>query len=513
MKDDLTLLQSYATDGSNEAFAELVARHIDFVYATALRYAGSAYRAEEVTQSVFTDLARKARSLLGRRELVGWLYISTHYAAVAVVRSEVRRKTREQEAHMLQVLSSDSNAVIDWAKLYPLLDSALRDLNDTDRSAILLRYFKRHTFAEVGKALSMTEDAARKRVDRALDKLHPLLAKRGITSSAAALSAVLTQQPIVAAPLVWASGVSSVALVGAAAGGVGAITLGAFFASAKGLSATAATIALVALGAVAYQQMHSPAAAPESATARRDIAPKSQPSLDSPVTDNTRNQKTDAPLRVNRVPRSTGLARSSNDADAPMARSPDAEARLARARDSILRRYGPLYEQLKFDARQKDRLTQLLIDYREASTDFAAASARSGEDVSRDQELFADSVSTLRDGIMAQINELLGDDNYATFLTAHETLQQASVVEVLQKRLSRTQNGLSSDQAEQLQHAMADLQVHKINDAVIERAAGFLSPAQVTALRDLRERRKQGVQRPNIQQAVQENLPKASAKP
>src|SRR5262245_46716038 len=99
MPGDALLLRRYVRENAQDAFAELVRRHIDFVYATALRQAGSPARAEDVTQAVFTDLARKARLLADRDELAGWLHTSARYAAASLRRQEARRQMREEQAH------------------------------------------------------------------------------------------------------------------------------------------------------------------------------------------------------------------------------------------------------------------------------------------------------------------------------------------------------------------------------------------------------------------------------
>ena len=167
------------------------------------------------TQVVFTDLARKAAKLADHRVLAGWLFTSARFAAAKLVRGERRRLSREKEALLMQDTSpSDPTSQVDWEQIRPVLDGALAALDERDREAILLRYMGGCDYAQVGAKLSLSDNAARMRVDRAVDKLRALLAQRGATSTAAALSLALTNQAIVAAPAGLAATVTNAALAG-----------------------------------------------------------------------------------------------------------------------------------------------------------------------------------------------------------------------------------------------------------------------------------------------------------
>jgi RNA polymerase sigma factor (sigma-70 family) len=224
---DSELLQSYAESGSEAAFTELVNRYVNIVHSAALRQVGGdSHLAQDVTQSVFLDLARKARSLPTRTVLVGWLYTSARFAAAKVVRGEQRRHNREQEAYtMQQLLAPESSPGPNWENVRPALDAVMHELNERDRNALLLRYFEGRQLAEVGSKLGLSEDAARMRVGRALDKLRHLLGKRGITLSITALAALLGTETIHAAPAGLAAAVAGTALANAATGAGTTITL------------------------------------------------------------------------------------------------------------------------------------------------------------------------------------------------------------------------------------------------------------------------------------------------
>lgn len=268
MPDDTTLLRRYLQEKSEPAFAELVRRHIDLVYSVALRQvAGDTHLAEDVVQQVFTALARKARTLGDRPTLTGWLYRSAHFAASDVVRSERRRRAREQEAHAMQEINALPAGEIDWEKVRPGIDAAIAELDERDRDALSLRFFDGCSFAHIGGRLRLTENAARMRVERALDKLHAVLARRGGTSTATALGVALANQVVTSAPAGLAASVTGVATHAAAIAGPLAELIGF-------MSATKGTITLAAAGALAlatggYQSSQARSANGELAEARR----------------------------------------------------------------------------------------------------------------------------------------------------------------------------------------------------------------------------------------------------
>src|ERR1044071_6054763 len=197
--DDMTLLQEYATGKSEPAFATLVSRHIHFVYSSALRQVRDPHLAEEVTQVVFILLARKAGTLSRKTILSGWLFKAVRFTASAQLKSAIRRQRREQEAQM-NSMTAEASTDRAWERMAPLLDEALAKLNERDRQAVLLRYFENKSLAQVGGALAVNEDTARKRVVRAVDKLREFFARRGVSLSAVVLVSALSGNAVQAAP-------------------------------------------------------------------------------------------------------------------------------------------------------------------------------------------------------------------------------------------------------------------------------------------------------------------------
>src|ERR1017187_7556109 len=174
--DDLTLLREYAARNSEAAFATLVSRHVNLVYSVALRSVGNPHLAEEITQAVFIIFARKANALGYKTILSGWLCRTARYAAANALTIQRRRQRREQEAHMQKLLNEpDTNET--WTHIAPLLDDAMAKLGQKDHDALVLRFFENKNFLEVGAALGASEDAAKMRVNRALEKLRKFFTK------------------------------------------------------------------------------------------------------------------------------------------------------------------------------------------------------------------------------------------------------------------------------------------------------------------------------------------------
>jgi RNA polymerase sigma factor (sigma-70 family) len=214
MTDDQQLLERYIQERSEPAFSELVARHIDLVFSVALRRVnGERHLAQDITQTVFIDLARKARRLPPGVMLAGWLHRHTCYVAATAIRTEQRRRTREQTAFEMSTLEDQTQPP--WEHIAPHLDEALDQLNQSDRDAIVLRFFRRQDFCAVGAALGVSEDAAQKRVSRALAKLQDVLSRRGVAVTAAALTSLLVAEAVTAAPAHFAAGVTTAALAAA----------------------------------------------------------------------------------------------------------------------------------------------------------------------------------------------------------------------------------------------------------------------------------------------------------
>ncbi len=223
---DSELLRRYAEAQSEDAFGALVERHLGLVYSAAYRQlSGNDHAAQDIAQAVFTELARHARALQNHPAITGWLYTTTHHLVCRFLRTERRRIRWDQDAHAMHSLHRGDDP--DWSSLRPILDDALRDLRDSDRVAVLLRFFQGRDLRSIGAALGVSEDAARMRIDRALERLQGALKRRGITATAAALASTLAAHAIEAVPSQLPAVIAVSAVANAAATGTGLGIVGA----------------------------------------------------------------------------------------------------------------------------------------------------------------------------------------------------------------------------------------------------------------------------------------------
>ena len=230
------------TRAGQDAFTALVERHLNLVYSAALRQVRSPQLAEEISQSVFTQLARHAASFKPGTILPAWLHQVTHHAAIDVLRSEGRRQAREQIASEMSRLMDENT--VDWTLIEPLLDEAVQTLDEGDRAAIIMRFFENKSLREVGEALGTTDDAAQKRVSRALERLREHFVRHKIAAAAAGLAAVLSAHAVQAAPV----GLSGTVATGSLATAGFSVTTSSLLTTTKVIAMT--TLQKVAVGVV-----------------------------------------------------------------------------------------------------------------------------------------------------------------------------------------------------------------------------------------------------------------------
>jgi RNA polymerase sigma factor (sigma-70 family) len=510
MSEDAELLHRYATEHSEAAFTELIRRHVDLVYSAALRLVhGDVHRAEDVTQQVFAEFAGQAKKLARHPALTGWFYTTTRLIALRAIRTEQRRTAREREAHSMNELLRPQDAETEWNQLQPVLEDAMHELGEPDRLAVLLRFFQNKNHKEVGAALGLSENAARMRVDRALDKLRDHLARRGVTTTGGALSLAITANAVQAAPAGLAATIST-ATAAAIAGT--AVQTSTTIATTKAIVMTtlqktliAATV-VVAVGAGIYEAHDASIARTEIGTLRQQQAVLTQQVQQlQQERDETTNRLATAAAEIAQLKSGQDQAEllklrgqvgtlrqqlayvqakvklPSSGLEKIMADPATKDLADQQARREIKLRYTELFQELKLSPEQ---IEQFALTY--ANSAFAPP----GTDVE------------------GQLRSLLGEAGYARFKEFTQEVPARTTVKLLNSQLGASQltdeqdaqllqivksepynltYGIEGDLNEAFFGAQDQIdnfvqQVTTSNQRVVQQAAAFLTPDQLAAL-------------------------------
>ncbi|MDF9827478.1 RNA polymerase sigma factor (sigma-70 family) [Ereboglobus sp. PH5-10] len=498
MPTDAELLCAYAGKHSEAAFTELVERRVGFVYNAALRQlAGDAHMAHDVTQIVFSLVARKAAALARHECLSGWLYTTTTHVARRALRDARNRQKREQEAVIMSEIQKSEPTMpeAEFAKLRPLLDDALGALRDGEREAVLLRFFDKCSFGEIGAKLKMSEDAARMRVTRAVEKMRTVFAKRGVTSSAVAVGMLMTAEAAASAPAGLAATVSAGSLVSAggtlaAIAGAGGIM--AFMGSTKITMAALAALCIAA-GMTFYGTQQ------ERAAEARLMQAKDE------------NSKLTGQLAAAERKANIQRQRTTSGGRAPMGRSAEETEAARLAGEKLLAEHPEIRDKLKMLGvsssfikahRVADEL-ELSAEQRAALIDACATNwSMSMRDV---PGYGAVTLGGRKPGDSGhsrkeqddRIRDLLGDDGFEKYKAAEERHSKyARYSRTMASALYFTETPLAAEQARALERVCADLReaqggpVDKAVwwDALEARSQAFLSETQMITLRKMKER-------------------------
>ncbi|MBI5381269.1 MAG: sigma-70 family RNA polymerase sigma factor [Opitutae bacterium] len=496
MSDDADLLRRYARNRNEEAIAELVRRHIDLIYSAALRQVGGdAHRAQDVAQTVFAAMARRAAVLAQHPNLLGWLYTSTHHAAAQMRRTERRRQ--EREAHAMQIMTHAEEPTVDWQQLSPLLDDAMQELGERDRQAVLLRYFSGQTFAEIGSRLGVTEEAARKRVARALDRLRLLLTSRGVSSTTAALGLILANQAVTAAPAIVSNAVvGAVVNTTAGVGGITAALLEFMAMTKTQLGIVGALAGLCAL--ITVSQYRS------VASRRSELANLQQ--------ENGRLASQLVAMEKQVVALRAADTRRSHLASAKLFAEETETQRMEQIRrtGALDQTYAGLFRRLKLAPVQLAQLKELLLERQSREADIRRALQEQGvaaEEVSH--ALFAKLKAVATDEVDGRIRALLGADGFSRFSAYASSEGKHQLYEELAVHLRDTDSPLTDEQVDRLVALTAAARVAQfpdrdavsveqynlpIPDEVVQEASKFLSSRQLDVLRQLKAVREGMVQ-------------------
>jgi RNA polymerase sigma factor (sigma-70 family) len=517
MTPDSQLLRDYVRAKSQDAFTELVRRHLDLVYSAALRQVRSPQLAEEISQSVFADLARAAEQLKPDTILTAWLYQVTRRTAIDVVRRESRRQARER----LAVEMAAMNTAVNWNHIEPLLDDAMEALEETDRAAILLRYFENKSLREVGQSFGTSDDAAQKRVSRAVERLREFFSKRGVGIGASGLVVLVSANAVQSAPVALATTISTaVVLAGTTVHTSTAIT------AAKAIAMTTlqkslvtATVTVLAAAGI-YQ-------ARQTAQLREQVQTfqQQQASLNEQIRrlqlerDEATNGLVEAIKENTLLKSGNGLAEllslrskvgmlqqqsagnGTNSAAQAMARlmndTPAKELARVQIRQKLKSVYTPLAQAMNLSPEQTDQLYNLIIDGELKKKEMLAKLLSGDLDVETALQA-RDSTKTELD---AQIAALLGDSGFTQFDQYYHEMAATELINGLNRELGSL--SLNDDQSKKLQalfQAKPDIIIDDMDlfrspeslDALyqtlvdrghhdLQQAASFLSPEQLAA--------------------------------
>ena len=464
---DSQLLREYAERRSEAAFGEVVSRHVDLVYSAALRMmGGDAHLAQDVTQAAFMALAQSAGKLTNHPVLCGWLHQTTRNIAANTVRSDARRRAREQEAAAMNELLTNEPDV-PWDQLAPHLDSVLGELNEGERDVLLLRYFERKSAREMGQILGISDEAAQKRVTRALEHSRQFLARRGVAVGTGALIMALSANAVHAAPVGLAATIST-ATAATMAGAV--IPTSTVIAKTLAMTTLQKTLVgatlLAALGAGIYGIQETANARYQAQAAREQVALLSQ-SIEQlrRERDDATNQLAGASAEVAQLKQtqttpevlrlrgqvgslrtelaSTAAKSNSGSGFSKMMSDPAMREYINQAMtDMIKRRYGPLFTELKLTPEQTEQFVQMVsAEYHKGAQRLATAQQSSGSTPAPGS---ADNYSELTE----KLRGLLGDSGLARFGQYSQEIPARATVDLLNGQLGASK--LTYDQQARL---------------------------------------------------------------
>jgi len=500
MPDDAELLKRYIDDRSNQAFGEIVRRHLNLVYFAALRRVnGDKHLAEDVTQLVFSKLASKAPSLRERASLTGWLYVTARLEAAQAMRAARRRRARELEAQAMHEILSEPEQDINWDSIRSVIDDILYALGERERELVLLRYFEERPFAEIGMIFGTSTDAARFKLDRILEKIRAGLAKRGIKSTSSALALALASQAGAAAPAGLATTVIGNAIASTAASGVAASGVLQFMSTSKLALGAAVVMGLLGIGFSVHEnsvtRKNNAALAAANLDYERALAQAKALKIEADrmkmslealgrINPKYASQRTPNPLGGQSA--TIGSHGTSSSSPAPqvpvinraLSNNPDVRAALAGwMKGCYSVNYGPLFASMGLTAVQIDGVEDLMMG-RDINMSGTWLTLRPEGETAADVE--------------ESVHDFLGDSNFQQLQQYQATEFVREVASGLAGNLYDTDTPLTPQQAEQLTQIFAQNSTAPKGsrpfpgtvdwDTALTQAQGVLSDAQLAAL-------------------------------
>ncbi|MEO7298857.1 MAG: sigma-70 family RNA polymerase sigma factor [Verrucomicrobiota bacterium] len=530
---DQHLLRDFAKCRSEMAFAEIVRRHVDLVYSAALRMVRDPQTAQDLTQAVFLALAEQAPRLVNHPVLSGWLHCTARNLASKNIRSDLRRCAREQEAvAMNEIIATDSDAV--WKEIAPHLDDALGELSQPDRDALLLRYFERKSAREMAQSLGITDDAAQKRVSRAVERLREYFSKNGIDIGSGGFVALLSANAVQAAPVALSATISAAAAVGIAVKTTETIAAGKILLMTTAQKILVTTTIAAALGAGIYEMKQSSNLRNELLQSQQKQKPladenaqlrlerdKATAELALVQQDNARLQKATAELpklrgvasllqeNTRQLAQLKAGAKTNNNMADMVAKMMDSPAWKKQMRDMAIKttkeKYASILKTLNLTPEEQEKLLGIMADQQSLAMEKGMAFLKGGDKNEVGKEMLAD-----KEKLNGEMKTLLGDERFGQLRDFEKTLPDQNSVAQFKKELAK--NPMTGTQEKQLLDAMVEerasvAKLHSPDSAawdkftsgatqkhidsqeqrdlkVLSRAATFLDAEQLKALTD-----------------------------
>lgn len=503
MRDDISLLRAYLERGSQSAFAALVDRYLPLVYGTALRsLAGDTHAASDVSQQAFVALARNAPRMVSARSMAGWLHGTAHHLAVSRIRSDRRRAEREREADRRNATQPNSPSIGDETSLRLVLDAALQDLSSLEREMILLRYLQGWDYVEIARLLKVSEEAARKRIERALPKLREALFRRGVVSVGSALSTALASETSLSVPASLATHI--LGHIGPAAGLAEATfaTLTFMTTTNKILIGTTVAVALAgAAGTLHFRQRYDALRTQLHQTDTLSRADQTQVAKlhteIAPITAAPPDRSIAAASSPTQPSTSSAVPEESDEArvDRLVLNNPELQRLYVRqATIRITEKYNGLYRRLGLQPDQIARFEAIMADHAQGMVDVRVAGLTQGANK------LDSAVQTLQQQVNQQRDEalrgLLGEAGLEFYRDYEHTSIWRSAPAYLAGRLYDSSVPLTGTQADRLVELLASRSAALQNrnplqgeagDATLELAKAFLSAEQLAVMRNWKE--------------------------
>jgi len=457
MTTDLELLRRYADQGSQEAFRELVNRHINVIYFAAVRRTGGqTHLAEEVTQQVFAALAKNAPLLREFPSVIGWLFVATRFVSSKELRREQRRRRRENEAYVMQEHNPGAEmASLTWEQIRPAIDQLLDTVSETERSAVLLRFFEKRSFADIGATYGISEDAARMRVDRALAKLAALLRRRGIASTSALLGSALATQAAVTAPVGLAGSVAAFVGATSAAGASGIYVL-TLMSMTKTITTIAAAAMLLAgcFGVYQMTKRHAIEAALTTVSQQTDDVTAKWKSTER---SNSELQLTNTDLQLKLAAESQKVGVLTSAAQNVPRPAETAAADPRRREEMFMLRLKaaaqPLFDRWNIPPEKHDEVVRLLVEparIKQDSVELQKAEMEKGNWSQADSAKLGERTKGLIQQTLQNLNNIIGQDRFPELMKLANSVPEHEVAKRIAGEVYFTESPLNLSTADSL---------------------------------------------------------------